>query len=280
MNGRIAAVIGWPVAQSLSPLIHRHWFQEYEIGGDYVALPVAPDNFSRCVAALPLMGFAGANVTVPHKQAAAALSQTIDDDARITGAVNLLVFGQQRIAGANTDVQGFLANLRETLPVGRLASRPAVVLGAGGAARAIVLALQRAGFPEIRIVNRTRVRAEAIAAELPLKVRFQVLDWGDWANGFKNAGFLVNTTSLGMKGKAPLELPLDHLPSDAAVADIVYNPVQTELLRRAAAAGHATMDGLGMLMHQAVPAFAAWFGVTPKVTADLRVKLLQALDRG
>jgi len=277
MKGRIAAVIGWPVAQSLSPVIHRHWFREYGIDGDYVALPVAPENFSRCVTALPLMGFAGVNVTVPHKQAAAALAQTLDDDARKTGAVNLLVFGERGIAGVNTDADGFLASLRETLPIGQAGKGPAVVLGAGGAARAIVLALQRAGFGEIRIVNRTRERAEAIVAQPGLNVRCSVLEWGDWPRAFDKAGLLVNTTSLGMKGKAALELPLDDLPSDAPVADIVYNPVQTELLRHATAAGHATMDGLGMLMHQAVPAFAAWFGMTPKVTPELRAKLLQAL---
>lgn len=279
MNGRIAAVVGWPVAQSLSPVIHRHWFHEYGIDGDYIALPVVQENFSRCVAALPLMGFAGVNVTVPHKQAAAALAQTLDGDARKTGAVNLLVFSEHGIAGANTDARGFLASLREALPIGQIRKRPAVVLGAGGAARAIVLALQRAGFGEIRIVNRTRERAEAIVTDLVSPVRCQVLDWGDWPNALGNAGLFVNTTSLGMKGKAALELPLDHLPSDAAVADIVYNPVQTELLRHAGAAGHPTMDGLGMLMHQAVPAFAAWFGVTPKVTSELRTKLLQALGR-
>ena len=277
MNGRIAAVVGWPVAQSLSPVIHGHWFHEYGIPGDYVALPVSPENFSQCVTALPLMGFAGVNVTVPHKQAAAALAKTLDDDARTTGAVNLLVFGERGIAGANTDAQGFLASLRESLPVNQLANRPAIVLGAGGAARAIMLALQRAGFGEIRIVNRTRNRAEEIVAALALKASCRVLDWGDWSTAFKGAGLLVNTTSLGMKGKAPLELQLDRLPADAAVADIVYNPVETQLLRAAAAAGHATMDGLGMLMHQAVPAFAAWFGVTPKVTPELRAKLLQAL---
>lgn len=277
MNRRIAAVVGWPVAQSLSPLIHRHWFREYSIDGEYVALPIMPENFARCVTALPFMGLAGINVTVPHKQAAAALAETLDDDARKTGAVNLLVFGERGIAGANTDAQGFLASLRETLPTDQMARRPAVVLGAGGAARAIVLALQRAGFGEVRVVNRTRARAEEIAAALALKVRCRTFNWGDWPNAFDSAGLLVNTTSLGMKGKAALELPLDHLPTDAGVADIVYNPVRTELLRNAAAAGHATMDGLGMLMHQAVPAFAAWFGVTPKVTAELRTKLLQAL---
>ncbi len=279
MNGRIAAVVGWPVAQSLSPVIHCHWFREYRIDGEYVALPILPENFSRCMAALPLMGFAGVNVTVPHKQAAAALAQTLDEDARRTGAVNLLVFGERGIAGANTDVAGFLASLRESLQVNQLTNRPAIVLGAGGAARAVVLALQRAGFDEICIVNRTRERAQAIVDQLALPVRCRVIDWGDWTNAFAGGGLLVNTTSLGMKGKAALELPLDHLPSDAAVADIVYNPVQTDLLRRAAAKGHATMDGLGMLMHQAVPAFAAWFGVTPKVTAELRTELLRALAR-
>lgn len=277
MSGKIAAVIGWPVAQSLSPVIHRHWFREYGIAGDYVALPVAPENFSRCLTALPLMGFAGANVTIPHKQAAAALAESLDEDARITGAVNLLVFGERGIDGANTDVQGFLASLRNSFPIDRLAKGPAVVLGAGGAARAVVVALERAGFGEVRIVNRTRQRAETVAAALSSRIRVHVRDWGDWAHAFTDAGLLVNTTSLGMRGKPELEVTLDRLPPGAAVADIVYNPVRTELLHKAEAAGHATMDGLGMLMHQAVPAFAAWFGVVPQVTPELRARLLQAL---
>jgi shikimate dehydrogenase len=278
MSGKVAGVVGWPVAHSLSPAIHRYWLREYGIEGDYVALAVAPENFSRCVSALPLMGFAGVNVTIPHKQAASALAETLDEDAKITGAVNLLVFTGGHITGANTDVRGFGESLRQSFPVERLKAGSAVVLGAGGAARGIILALQRAGFAEVRIVNRTKLRAEIVAASFATEIRCRVLDWGDWENAFAGAQLLVNTSSLGMKGKQPLELPLSYLPRQAAVADIVYNPVQTALLHTAAQAGHPTMDGLGMLMHQAVPAFAAWFGITPAVTGALRARLLKALS--
>jgi shikimate dehydrogenase len=279
MTGRIAGVVGWPVAQSLSPVIHKYWLKAHNIDGSYLPLPIAPENFSRCVSALPLMGFAGVNVTVPHKQAAAALSQTLDPDAVATGAVNLLVFDGNQIAGHNTDVQGFGDALRESLPIRELSTGPAVVLGAGGAARGIVLALYRAGFREIRIVNRTADHAAHIADKFRSLVDCRVFAWGDWVTAFAGARLLVNTTSLGMKGKSPFQVPLDALPPDAAVADIVYNPVRTELLSAAADAGHRTMDGLGMLMHQAAPAFEAWFGIRPQVTPELRGLLLEALHR-
>ena len=277
MSGKIAGVIGWPVAHSLSPVIHRYWLAEHGIRGDYVALPVAPENFSRCVRALPLMGFAGVNVTVPHKEAAAVVAETLDHDAKTTGAVNLLIFAKGAITGANTDVWGFGESLRQSFSVERLKTGPAVVLGAGGAARGIILALHKAGFSDVRIVNRTRQRAEAVAASFAAEFRCRVVDWGDWENAFGGALLLVNTTSLGMKGNPPLELPLGVLPGRAAVADIVYNPVRTALLRAAEKAGHPVMDGLGMLMHQAVPAFATWFGIQPVVTAELRGQLLKAL---
>ena len=280
MTGRIAGVVGWPVAHSLSPVIHNYWLNTHNIDGSYVPLPIAPENFSRCVGALPLMGFAGVNVTVPHKQAAAALAQSLDADAVVAGAVNLLVFGGNQIVGLNTDVQGFGEALRESLPLHELTTGPAVVLGAGGAARAIVLALYRAGFRQIRILNRTRDRAEQIAGTFRSMGDCRVFQWGDWGGAFSTAQLLVNTTSLGMKGKPPLHVPLDALPRSAAVADIVYNPARTGLLAAAADAGHRTMDGLGMLMHQAAPAFEAWFGIHPKVTAELRGLLLEALDRG
>jgi shikimate dehydrogenase len=277
MSAKLAGVVGWPVAHSLSPLIHGYWLKEHTIEGSYVALPVEPENFVRCVGALPLMGFAGVNVTVPHKQAAAALAEILDDDARITGAVNLLVFAADGINGANTDVQGFGQSLRTSFDIDSLKAGPAVVLGAGGAARGIILALHRAGFPETRIVNRTRERAEAVAGTFADRIHCRVLDWGDWTTAFAGANLLVNTTSLGMKGKPPLELPLSNLPRNAAVADIVYNPVRTSLLRDAELGGHRTMDGLGMLMYQAVPAFAAWFGIKPAVTRELRALLLKEL---
>jgi shikimate dehydrogenase len=278
-NGRLAGVIGWPVHHSLSPILHSYWLRLHGLAGAYVALPVAPENFGRCVAALPLMGFAGANVTVPHKQAAFALCSALDEDARATGAVNTLVFENGAIRGLNTDVRGFAASLAENLGVDAAKAGPVAVLGAGGAARAVLLALARAGAPEIRLVNRTKARAEALVNSLKLSAAVKLVEWGDWGAAFAGAGLLVNTTSLGMTGKPPLELSLDALPEQAAVADIVYNPLETGLLRDAWARGHRTMGGLGMLMHQAAPAFAAWFGVTPAVTDELRAELVKALAR-
>lgn len=272
----LAGVIGWPVAHSLSPRLHGHWLRAYELPGAYVPLPVRPENFGRVIAALPLMGFAGVNVTLPHKEAAYALATTLDEDARATGAVNMLVFEDGAVHGRNRDVAGFADHLVETLGAEVARRGPAVVLGAGGAARAIVVALGRLGAPEIRLVNRTEARAQALVArfaDLPVRV----MAWGAWDQAFADAGLLVNTTALGMTGKPALDVPLDRLPASAAVADIVYSPLETGLLRAARARGHATLDGLGMLMHQAAPAFAAWFGVTPSVTAALRAELEEAL---
>jgi len=275
-QGKLAAVIGWPVHQSVSPVLHSHWLKEHGLKGAYVALPIEPAHFGRCVAALPLMGFAGASVTVPHKEAAFALATSLDDDSRATGAVNTLVFDGERIAGLNTDVRGFAASLSETLGGDAARKGPAVVLGAGGAARAVLLALQRAGSPEIRIINRTPARSDALARSASGSA-IRAITWGDWKAGLADAALLVNTTSLGMMGKPALEIALEFLPRSASVADIVYNPLETALLRAAKAKGHRTMDGLGMLMHQAVPAFAAWFGVTPKVTPQLRAELERTL---
>ena len=276
-NGKLAAVIGWPVAQSVSPVLHSYWLKEHGIKGAYVALPTAPADFGQCIAALPRMGFAGANVTVPHKEAAFALSSSLDDDACATGAVNTLVFDGGTIAGLNTDVRGFESSLAETLGKDAARRRVVAVLGAGGAARAVVCALARAGSTEIRVINRTPARAEALMRSMPGDAVVNAMKWGEWKGGLAGVGLLVNTTSLGMTGKPPLDIALDHLPRDAAVADIVYNPLETQLLRSAKVRGHRTMDGLGMLMHQAVPAFDAWFGVTPKVTPALRAELESAL---
>ena len=278
-DARLAAVIGWPVHQSLSPRMHNYWLKQYGLAGAYVALPIAPENFAACVAALPLMGFAGGSVTVPHKEAAFALAAVRDDDSRITGAVNTLIFESGAVIGLNTDVKGFAASLATDLGEASAVGGPVVVLGAGGAARAIVLALARLGAPEIRLVNRTKTRSQALANTLSEFAKITLVDWGDWNAAFADARLLVNTTSLGMTGKPPLELSLERLPSVAAVADIVYNPLETPLLKAARTRGHRTMDGLGMLMHQAAPAFAAWFGVTPQVTSELRGELVKALPR-
>ena len=278
IQGQLAGVIGWPVHHSLSPRLHNYWLRQHGLMGAYVALPIAPENFAICVAALPLMGFAGANVTVPHKEAAFALCAAFDDEARITGAVNTLIFKSGAITGLNTDVKGFAASLAAGLGAAAAGAGPVAVLGAGGAARAIVLALARAGAPEIRLLNRTKTRSQALAGALGQFAKIELVEWGDW-DAFAGSRLLVNTTSLGMTGKPPLEVSLERLPREAAVADIVYNPLETPLLRAARARGHRTLDGLGMLMHQAAPAFAAWFGVMPEVNDDLRAELIKALPR-
>lgn len=272
-----AGVVGWPIAHSLSPVMHTYWLHKYQIAGSYTPLAVRPEDFEKFVRSASALGFSGVNVTIPHKEAAYNLSTSLDEDARAAGAVNLLTFAEDAVLGRNTDVSGFAAALRDALGADIAKNGPVVVLGAGGAARAVLLALQKEGAKEIRIINRTRTRAEALVESLGEKNGLAVFDWGDWKDAFSDAGLLVNATSLGMTGKDPLEVPLEYLPASAAVADIVYNPLQTELLKQARAQGRRTMDGLGMLMHQAAPAFAAWFGVTPDVTPELRAVLEEKL---
>lgn len=275
---KLAGIIGWPIGHSLSPVLHAYWLKEHNLAGGYIPLSIRPEDFTACVTALAQAGFAGVNVTLPHKEAAFALANHHDEDALATGAVNTLVFEKEKILGLNTDVQGFALGLTESLGNNMAYAGPAAVLGAGGAARAIVLALARAHAPEIRLLNRTRARAETLAAS-PKSVPIRVIDWGQWGQAFVGVRLLVNATSLGMKGAPTLDISLDNLAPEAGVADIVYNPLTTNLLASARKRGHKTMDGLGMLMHQAVPAFAAWFGVTPKVTPELRATLERALAR-
>ena len=282
MSGETAAVIGWPVSHSLSPRLHGFWLRAHKIDGAYVALPVEAGDFGRVVGTLPLMGFSGLSVTVPHKEAAFALSGTLDDDARATGAVNTLLFQHGRVHGKNTDVGGFANALSESLGEDAARKGPVVVLGAGGAARAIVLALQKAGAPEIRLLNRTQPKADVLAKAFSgakSGAKIDTLPWGAWNDAFRGAGLLINATSLGLRGKAPLDIPLDALPVSAAVSDIVYNPLETALLKTARTRGHRTMDGLGMLLHQAVLQFEGFFGVRPKVSLELRAHLIEALPR-
>nr|TFG55349.1 MAG: shikimate dehydrogenase [Hyphomicrobiales bacterium] len=277
-----AGVVGWPIGQSLSPAMHGYWISEYGLNAEYLPLAVSPEEFPAAILSLAAKGYRGVNVTIPHKEAAYKLSATLDEDARVTGAVNLLIFEDQKthgkkIHGRNTDVLGFSSALKEALGDEAARRGPCVVLGAGGAARAIIVALVRSGAEEIRILNRTRARATATAASLGSS-QLKIFDWGDWHAAFADAGLLVNTTSLGMTGKNKLDISLDALPVTAGVSDIVYNPLQTELLGAALARGQRTMDGLGMLMHQAVPAFEAWFGVRPIVSAALRANLEAKLN--
>ncbi len=257
-SARLAGVAGWPVSHSRSPLLHNHWLAQHGIDGAYVPLPVRPADFAQAVAGLRAAGFAGLNVTVPHKEAAFALCDVVEDSARQAGAVNTLVFVADGVRGANTDGAGFLANLAAH---GVAGAGPALLLGAGGAARAIAAALLSAGI-QVSVANRSPDRAEALRAHLP---GLRLLDWANREAAVADHALLVNTTSLGMAGQPVLELSLDRAPPGLVVADIVYVPLETRLLAAARARGLRTVPGLGMLLHQAVPGFAAWFGVTPIV---------------
>ena len=268
-KARLAGVMGWPVGHSRSPRLHGYWLDRYGIDGAYVPLAVPPERIVEAIRALPALGFRGANVTVPHKEAALRAVDRIDGVARRIGAVNTLVVGDDgTIEGRNTDAYGFLANLREGAPGWRPTAGPALVLGAGGAARAVVAALTDAGVPEIRLHNRTVAKAEAVARDLGGPVT--VTATPDLAG----IALLVNTTTLGMAGQPPLELDFAQLPADAVVTDIVYTPLVTPLLTAARSRGNPIVDGLGMLLHQAVPGFEAWFGCRPEVTAELRATVL------
>ena len=265
----VAGVIGWPVTHSLSPRLHGYWLARHDVDGAYVPLAVRPEHLTDALRALPRLGFAGANVTVPHKEAALTAVDTADDHARRIGAVNTVVVGNDgRLQGMNSDGIGFLESLEAGAPNWSPDDGPAVVIGAGGAARAIVVALIGAGVPSVRLVNRTRSRADHLAEAVGGPVI--VADWAERPAALDGAALLVNATTLGMTGQPPLDLNLAALPPDAVVTDIVYAPLRTPLLSAAAARGNPVVDGLGMLLYQARVGFAAWFGVTPEVTEDLR----------
>ncbi len=275
-GARVAGIMGWPIRHSLSPRLHGHWLRRYDIDGAYVPLAVAPDRLEVALRALPALGLRGVNLTIPHKEPALALVDGLTDAAARIGAVNTVVVGADgRLHGDNTDGYGFLASLRAARPDWRADAGPAVVLGAGGAARAIVAVLLDEGVPELRLLNRTKERAERLAATLGGPVR--VIDWEDRAAALDGAALLVNTSSLGMHGQAPLELDLAALPPTALVTDVVYVPLETSLLAAARARGNLVVDGLGMLLHQARPGFRAWFGVDPEVDDELRRVVLAGL---
>lgn len=277
-KGRVAGVMGWPVGHSRSPRLHGHWLAQYGVDGAYVPMAVPPDRIGEALRALSALGFAGCNVTLPHKEAAFAAMDELDDVARRMGAVNTVVVQPDgRLRGGNTDGFGFMENLRHGAPDWRADGGPAVVIGAGGAARAIIVALLDAGAPEVRLTNRTTQRAEALRAELAsvgLAERVTVADWVSRETLTAEANLLVNTTTQGMTGQPALDLKLDALPTAALVTDAVYTPLETPLLAAARARCNRVVDGLGMLLHQARPGFKAWFGVEPEVTAELRAAVL------
>ncbi len=272
-KARLAGVMGWPVGHSKSPRLHGWWLNHYGIDGAYIPLGVPPERFEQAVRALPALGFAGCNVTVPHKEAALRAMDHLSPEARRIGAVNTVVVRPDgSLEGRNTDGFGFLANLRQGCPSWQPSAGPALVLGAGGAARAVIVALLDAGVPELRLTNRTRARAEDLAAELGGPIT--VVDWDERTAALEGCDLLANTTSLGMTGQPPLEMALGPLPAGALVTDIVYAPLMTSLLTAAAARGNPVVDGLGMLLHQARPGFEAWFGRLPEVTDELRAFVL------
>lgn len=271
-KARLAGILGWPVSHSKSPRLHNHWLALHGIDGAYVPLPVAPPDLADAVRLLPRLSFAGANVTVPHKETVLDLVDEVDPLAARIGAVNTLVIGADgRIAGRNTDALGFLFNLKEIRE--NPAAGPAVVLGAGGAARAACAALIEEGTPEIRLVNRSLDRARQLAADLGGPI--VPVAWSGREVALEGAVLLVNSTSLGMTGQPPLEIALDRLPVEALVNDMVYAPLETDLLAAARKRGNAVADGIGMLLHQARPGFQAWFGVMPEVTPDIREMMLK-----
>ena len=274
-NDRIplAGVIGHPVAHSKSPRLHAHWLRKRALRGHYVPLDVAPQDLETVLRCLPRMGFVGVNVTIPHKETVLELADLVTDRATLIGAANTLIFRKDgKIHADNTDGYGFIENLRESAPDRDPARGPAVVLGAGGAARAVVAALRDAGVPEIRICNRTRARAEQLKHDFGTRIRVE--DWVQAGNVLDDAATVVNTTSLGMVGHPELRVPLDGLRPGTVVNDLVYAPLQTRLLRVAAEMGCVTVDGLGMLIHQAIPAFERWFGERPAADRETREILL------
>jgi shikimate dehydrogenase len=267
MSARAACVIGWPVRHSRSPSIHSHWIEQYGLDAAYRREEIAPEAFGDFIAHLAERGYVGANITIPHKEAALAASEP-DDRARAVGAANTLWYDRGRLLSTNTDVEGFTANLDAAVPGWERRAGDAVVLGAGGSARGVIYGLIERGITRIHIINRTPERAQALQARFGAVV--QPANHAALPHLLSRAALLVNTTSLGMTGQPPLEIDLDPLPRQAVVADLVYAPLETPLLAAARGHGLAVADGLGMLLHQAVRGFQLWFGVRPEVTPQLR----------
>lgn len=268
----MAGVMGWPVLHSRSPLLHNHWLRRHGLAGVYVPLEIKVENLGAALRALPALGFAGCNLTLPHKIEALALVDSVDPVGTRIGAINCVaVRPGGKLDGFNFDAWGFVESVAERHPSWKAGAGPAVVLGAGGGARAIVDGLLQRGAKEVRVVNRTLARASELRERFGSAV--VPLAWDDRGRALDGAAMLVNTTTQGMTGQAPLDIALDALPKTALVADIVYVPLETPLLAAARARGNPVVDGLGMLLHQARPAFQAWFGVLPEVTPELRAKI-------
>lgn len=275
----IAGVIGWPVAHSISPRLHDTWLKQTGIDGAVIPLAIAPEDFAQCLAALPKMGLRGVWVTLPHKEQALALADEADEAARQIGAANTLLFRDGKIIASNTDGLGFIENLKAQQPACKIEGRTVAVLGAGGAARAIIYSLLEQNAAEVVLTNRTEDRARVLADDFanshaPARATIRIEPWSDNPAWTPQADIVINTTSLGMDGQPPLVLSLDNLPKTSIVCDIVYKPLYTELLTKAKARGNPVVTGLGMLIHQGIPGFEMFFGTRPKVTPDLETLLL------
>jgi shikimate dehydrogenase len=270
--------MGWPVMHSRSPALHNYFFKQYGLAGTYVPLAISPERLEPALRALAPLGFAGCNLTIPHKERALAIVDGVDDAARRIGAISCVVVRPDgSLWGTNNDVHGFARNILQHQPGWRADAGPAVVIGAGGGARAVVYSLVERGAREIRLVNRTRARADTLAREFGSSVTPH--DWKERQRALEGAAMVVNTTSQGMIGQPALDLSLDALPSTALVVDIVYIPLETPLLAAARDRGNATVDGLGMLLHQACIAWRLWFGLDPEVTPELRATIEATLPR-
>ncbi len=276
-RAKVAAVIGWPVAHSRSPLIHGHWLETYAIDGAYVPLAVRPEHFAAAFRTLPKLGFVGANITVPHKEAALREADAVDPIARRIGAANTAIVEGDRIRVTNTDAPGFLASLADGAPDWRPAAGAALVIGAGGAARAVVTALIDAGVPEVLVSNRTDARAAGLVRDFGRPA--QALPWAERTGALGQIRLLVNASSAGLKGGTALDLAFDRIEPETIVADLVYDPLATPLLQGARARGCTTIDGLGMLLYQARADFKAWFGVEPAITEALRQRVIADIER-
>ncbi|MBF9035946.1 shikimate dehydrogenase [Rhodobacterales bacterium HKCCE2091] len=269
----LAGVIGDPIAHSKSPALHGHWLRRYGIEGYYVPLHVTHENLPKVLKTLPKMGFKGVNVTIPHKEQALSLADSVTDRAALIGAANTLTYTSSGTMQAdNTDGVGFIANIRQAVPDWVAGTGPAMVLGAGGASRAILSALLSEGAPRVILANRTRARAEALREKLGARV--ELLDWHRIADALSEVHTVVNTTSLGMTGSQPLHIDLSRVRPGTVAADLVYTPLMTDFLLNAEAAGCRVVDGLGMLLHQAAPGFERWFGKRPVVDEELRQAVL------
>ena len=272
----LAGVMGWPVMHSRSPLLHNYWFKQHGLTGTYVPLAIAPATLAAALRALHPLGFAGCNLTLPHKQAAMTVVDEVDALAKNIGAISCVIARPDgSLAGTNNDCYGFIENLRQSQPGWRADAGPVVVIGAGGGARAVCYGLGQEGAREIRVVNRSLARAQEIENDFggPLKA----LPWEQRHDALDGAAMVVNTTSCGMVGQPALDLKLDKLSKNALAADIIYIPLETPLLAAARARGNPTVNGLGMLLHQGRPAWKAWFGIEPQVTAELRELLKETI---